>query len=220
MVWETEEIKEIIRHLGPVSTLWLLAIIEKRVGTNKAHHYKVFPGKIKSLSKKYDMDEPEQDEISSAFGTLRRADIPGPEGGTDNIIVGDKEEYVKLTTLGITLVTRIDNSPEIQEFIRTFLGDESDEVEDWFPADNPPEAPIKLSTTSPPPEGEPPFDVETRAEFDCPYRDCNGTIVHTYTFEHPEETWVSRVQTECPECGETWEHVVGNAYNEPSKLDA
>lgn len=218
MAWNTEQIKELLRDLGPVATIWLLAIIEKNIGVNKAHNYTVFPGKIKSIAKDFDRQPPGDDEISRAFKDLKRRPITTPDGSADVIVIGDKQEYVKLTDHGLTLVTLIDNNPEIEEFIEGFLGEKSVEDTDWFPAPNPDEATVTLRATSEQPsESTDRFEVEAVAEFDCLYPDCEGEIAKDYSFTHPDETWSKKIEAECEECDQAWEFVAGNAHEEPTK---
>lgn len=216
MTWSEDDVEEIIEHLGEVCTLWLLALIEKNIGKNKAHNYTVFPGKIKSLAKEYEMEPPNRGEISDAFQDLNRIPISTPDGREDTVILGDKQEYVKVTDHGLTLITIIDNSGEIESFIDQFLGEEQQEQEEWFPADAPDEAPIKLTALSEEPTDEAFFEVDALAEFNCPYPDCDEVIENGYSFVHPEETWTKKVQEECSGCGETWEHTAGHAWEEPT----
>lgn len=218
MVWSNENVREIVRHLGPTATLWILAIIDKNIGKNKAHNYTVFPGKIQSLAKKYDRDPPQGDEISAAFDKLKRIPISTPDGREDTIIQGDKQEYVKLTDHGITLVTLIDNRPTLNQFIKEFLSGEPQEVDDWFPAPSPDHAPVHFRTTSDPPsEDEEQYEAEAIAEFDCQYSDCNGEIEEAFSFVYPDDMWSKEICGECPECEEIWECVVGDSFSEPSK---
>ncbi|WP_231183528.1 hypothetical protein [Haladaptatus sp. DYF46] len=220
MAWNKDDVESIIQRFGPVATLWLKALIKKNVGRGKAHNYTVFPGKIKSIAKKYDMDLPGDDEISTAFDDLKRKQLRTPDGRTGTVLLDGKPEYVKLTDHGLTLVTLIDSKPEIEQKVDEFLGGEPQEVEDWFPAKAPDDAPIQMKAVSEKPaEGEESYEVDAIAEFECLYPDCDGEIENTYSFIHPNETWTEKISAECPVCGEVWVYVAGNAFRDPNKQD-
>lgn len=217
MAWDDEALREIVSHCGPVGALWLLAIIEKQVGTSKAHNYSVFPGKIKSIAKEIGAPLPDGQEIGAAFKKLRRTKLQDPDGGVDNIILGDKEEYVKLTDHGKTLVTAIDSDVELERHVMKVAGAEigEDEPEEWWPDPVPANAPVQLTTTDRPESGASEWEMEVVAAFPCPEPTCEGMVEHRYSLRYPNEAWTKKVVGECGGCGQEWEHLGGDPWDEP-----
>jgi DNA-directed RNA polymerase subunit M/transcription elongation factor TFIIS len=187
----------------------------RKVGKNMARNYKTFPGKIQSYAKRHDIDIPEQDEIRDGYKRLRRAQIQDLGGGRDTVILGDKEDYIKLTDHGLTLVTLIDSRESLRRKVKEQVGVEFDEEEPWWPYEfDEGDATIQMEAISErPPEGTEEYEIEAKAEFTCPR--CGSEIVHTYTFQEPSETWSRTVSADCPECEMEWCHIAGNPHQKP-----
>jgi DNA-directed RNA polymerase subunit M/transcription elongation factor TFIIS len=184
-----------------------------------ARNYSTFPGKIKSYAKGNEIEIPEENDIRAGYKRLRRAEITHPEEGRDTVIVGDKLDYIKLTDHGLTLVTQIDSSEELEKDVKRQIGVETDEQEDWWPHDyDSDDASVSLKAISDrPADNAEEYEIEAVAEFTCPR--CRSTVTHSYTFKEPDDTWSKKVSTTCLECDIEWEHIAGNPYTEPRPID-
>ncbi|WP_130501988.1 hypothetical protein [Natrinema hispanicum] len=187
----------------------------RKAGKNMARNYNNFPGKIQSYAKSHDIEIPDESEIRGGYKRLRRAQIPDLQGSTDTVILGDKEDYIKLTDHGLTLVTLIDSHEDLRREVKRQIGVEVDQEEPWWPHEyNEDEAAIRMEATSErPSEDTEEYEIEAKAEFICPC--CESEVTHTYTFEEPVETWSKTVWTDCPGCEIEWSHIAGNPHQKP-----
>ena len=191
VTWDKSAVLRARERLERGGTLWLLVLCSRRsVGTGMADNMHHYFGTIKSYAKEQDINPPDDPEINQGFQNLVNKRVENTEGSRNSVIVGDKPDYVKLTTLGQDLLKTIGNNDEIRSAVKQSIGIELDQPpESWWPQtydwDN---AKIHFETTSKrPPDDADEFEIEAVAEFSCPR--CNAEIKHSYTVQFWTETY-------------------------------
>lgn len=219
MKWSEEEVRNIVERLDPMALLWLLIMHRGegstgvQVGPNAASNAVKLYGKVRSYAKNRGVNPPPNEKrIKQGYKHLLRVHISHPNLGTNSIVKGDKIDYLKLTSVGKRLVTRIHTEPSLKEFVKLEAGLDVDvEPEpkwpDEYDNDN---VTIVMTPTEAISNLEPPFQLPTRAEFACPI--CSESLVNEYTFEYPTDAWSKYATTTCGECSTRLRHKVGNLY--------
>lgn len=200
-------------------TLWLLVLSNRRtVGTGMADSKQHYFGTIKSYSKRHDIDVPDDPEINQGFRNLVRKQLESSDGVRNSVVVGDKPDYVKLTTLGKDLLKSITDD-RLRNSVKRSIGIETDELPDpWWPEQhNWENAEIVFETTSDrPPEDMDEFEIEVTATFSCPR--CGTDIEHSYDMYYPVDAYSDQVEVSCSQCEQTYEHYRGNPYQAPEAV--
>lgn len=220
MPWSEEDVRDIIEHLDPMAVLWLLIMHRGddatgvHVGTGKAKNAVKLYSKVQAYAKNHGINPPpDEKKIKQGYRTLLRTPIPHPDLGTKTVIKGDKIDYLKLTGVGQRLATRIHTEPEIKKLAKSEAGlDVNAESEPSWPEEYDSEdANIILTPTENVSNLEQPFELPTRAEFECPI--CDESLCHKYTFEYPTDAWSEYEVKRCEGCGEKLRHKVGYPYS-------
>lgn len=219
MPWTEDEVKSIIEHLDSMALLWLLIMHRGNgstgvhVGTGKAKNAVKLYSKVQAYAKTHGMSPlPNEKEIKQGYERLLRVPIHHPDFGTATVIQGDKIDYLKLTKVGQRLVTRIHTEPELKEFAKSEAGLNINAVPQpkWPDEYDEESATITFTPTESVSELDQPFQLPTRAEFDCPT--CSKSLTNEYTFEYPTEAWSEYAEKTCGDCGTQLRHKVGDPY--------
>ena len=218
MSWDEESARRTFERRSRVELLWIRALAERpSTGPGKARNFHSVTGKVRSIAKQLDVEEPAGDEVKRAFDGLRNATIRGPEGNYNSFILGDKEDYVKLTRVGKNIVNEVHSRETICRVLEEEIGVEFEEGERWWPEKyDESAAEIIVYTTSDRPEDDSgSYQLEATAEFYC--EQCGANIEHKYPVLYPDEAWSDHVAVECPndDCDITWRHMKGNVYDRP-----
>lgn len=215
--------KEAVRRLGWEAALWLLALPRKGVGRGVTSDYHSCRGAVRAYAKEYGLGVLDDPPLREGYTRLCRVSIPDPAGGHGKVNLQDKPDLVRLTDVGQTLVAHISHNKELKDWVKDFIGIETEEEERWFPpafGSPVPGAKIEMWTTRERPKGEEVYEVPTTAEFACPHPDCRKQIRHSYTFTWPKEAYSRKETVTCSGCGQVWAFTAGNPHRPPEVVDS
>jgi len=217
--WDQEDIKRILDKLDPIPILWLLIMSRENgqgvhIGTEKARNAVKLYSKVRAYAKNNGWDPPpDEKQVKQGYSKLNRVPIFHPDLGRKTVIKGDKPDYLKLTSVGKRLVTRIHAESDIKDHAKEIAELDVDTSDPDWPIDFD-DPTVDLEPLCEYPEDQETYTLETRARFECPK--CRESVCHTYSFEYPTEAWSKDVTTECGNCNMEWSHKAGNPHSKIS----
>lgn len=224
MSWDRDSVEEAGETVGFGGTLWILYLAQSNaVSPAKTSDYHTLKSSIRSYAKQQEgLDDPGEPPIREGYQNITRRVVVDADGNRGYINKQDKQDLVRLTSLGYDLTTTIDRDERIEKALKETIDIEIEEPQDpWWPGQGPNESfAIHLRTYADRTVlDEETAEIEALASFECDR--CDTEIEHEYDVRLEEGNpveWGRTVEVECPQCEQEYGHGAVHPHRDPEPL--
>lgn len=224
MSWDEDSVLSAGETVGFGGTLWVLYLAQcNAVSPAKTSDYHTEKSSVRAYANQQEgLDDPEEPIIREGYEKLNRCLVVDRDGNRGYINKQDKQDLVRLTSLGYDLVTTIDTDERIEKELKKSIGVDVQEPQDpWWPGQGPNEDfSIYLRTFADRTVlDRDTVDIEAIVSFDC-YR-CDTEIEHEYNVKLEDGNtveWGRTVEVECPQCCQEYGHRAVDPHRDPEPL--
>lgn len=222
MTWDEDSVEAAAEVVGEAGTIWILHLAgNTEVGKGKTSDFHTQCSSVRACAKELGLDDPGVPTVKEGYRNLYRRRVTDSEGRSGPILNHKKENIVALTSLGKTLVTKIDNDERAENKLKEYLDIETEEPEDdWWPHDGPDESfSVYLYTNADRSvREEDEVEIEAHARFDCPK--CGESVSNVFDLVLREGTSMNwgMIEAECDNCGMKFKHSAADPHCKPTPV--
>ena len=193
---------------------WLLVFsspVGRSFGIGLTSNYHSFRGKVMAFLKNHRITGI---DVRRGYELLTRKTIYC-SGGNETLLIADKENLMRFSSLGLSLASYLKTRPELRDRFIEKIGGNIERPNLWFPIDVKASAPVQMVTRSNEGLNEP-YEIIVSAHFECSR--CKNIISHEYPMIWRNEQ-CDEVSIICPHCKIKWIHLKGEPYRRPYPED-